>query len=39
VFLTGDEKWKITWIKGFGTPDQKPKRMKGTAGLAIKLAI
>ena len=37
AFLTGDEHWKITWIKGFGTPEQKPKKMKGTVGLAIKL--
>ena len=38
VLLTGDESWKITWIKGFGTPEQKNlKRMKGTMGLAIKL--
>ena len=36
VLLTRDESWKITWIKGFGTPEQKPKRMKGTMGLAIK---
>jgi hypothetical protein len=37
AFLTEDESWKITWIKGFGTPEQKPKRMKATVGLAIKL--
>jgi len=37
VSLTGDEDWKIKWIKGFGTPDQTPKRMKATMGLAIKL--
>jgi len=37
AFLTGDQGWKIRWIKGFGTPDQKPKKMKGTSGLAIKL--
>lgn len=37
ALLTGDKKWRITWIKRFGTPDQKPKKMKGTAGLAIKL--
>ena len=39
AFLTGDKRWEITWIKGFGTPDQKPKRMKGTVGLAIKLKM
>lgn len=37
AFLTEDEGWKITWIKGFGTPEQKPKKMKSTVGLAIKL--
>ncbi len=37
AFLTEDKSWKITWIKGFGTPEQKPKRMKATVGLAIKL--
>jgi predicted metal-binding protein len=35
AFLTGNEKWKITWIKGFGTDDQVPKKSKGTLGLAI----
>jgi hypothetical protein len=39
VLLTGDKNWKITWIKGFGTPEQKPKRMKATMGLAIKLKV
>ena len=37
VLLTGDKNWKITWIRGFGTPEQKPKRMKATMGLAVKL--
>lgn len=37
VLLTGDSGWKITWIKGFGTPDQKPKKMKATVGLSIQL--
>jgi predicted metal-binding protein len=36
-FLTGDRAWKITWIKGFGTNDQTPKRFKGVSGLAINL--
>jgi hypothetical protein len=35
--LTGDKAWRITWIKGFGTPDQTPKRFKGTAALAVRL--
>ena len=39
VFLTGDENWKIRWIKGFGTSDQKPKKMKGTVGLALSLNL
>jgi len=38
AFLTEDERWQITWIKGFGTPEQRPKRMKATVGLAIKLS-
>lgn len=37
--LTADESWKITWIKGFGTSEQIPKKMKGTVGLAIKLKV
>jgi hypothetical protein len=37
VLLTGDKSWKITWIKGFGAPEQKPKRMKATVGLAITI--
>lgn len=37
ALLTGDRAWKITWIKGFGTPDQKPKKMKATVGLAVRL--
>ena len=37
ALLTGDGDWKITWIKGFGTPDQKPKKMKATVGLALRL--
>jgi predicted metal-binding protein len=36
-FLTGDPTWKITWIKGFGTEDQTPKKAKGNLGLAIKV--
>ena len=37
AFLTGDDTWKITWIKGFGTEDQTPKKVKGTLGLAINV--
>jgi len=39
ALLTGDESWGIRWIKGFGTTDQKPKKMKGTVGLAISLHV
>lgn len=39
VLLTGDKDWRITWIKGFGTPEQRPKRMKATVGLAIKFPV
>jgi predicted metal-binding protein len=37
AFLTGDDTWKITWIKGFGTENQTPKKAKGNIGLAIKV--
>jgi len=37
ALLTGDETWKITWIKGFGTEGQTPKKSKGTMALAIRL--
>ena len=37
ALLTGDPSWIITWIRGFGTPDQKPKRFKGVAGLSLRL--
>ncbi len=37
ALLTGDRQWPIKWIKGFGSPDQTPKRAKGTCALAVKL--
>ncbi len=37
AMLTGNERWKITWIKGFGADTQTPKTFKGTVGLAIQL--
>jgi hypothetical protein len=36
-FLTGDNAWPITWIKGFGGPNQSPMQIKVTIALAIKL--
>jgi len=37
ALLTGDEKWKVNWIKGFGADTQTPKVWKATVGLAIQL--
>jgi len=37
AILTGDENWRITWIKGFGADTQTPRTFKGTLGLAISL--
>ena len=37
AMLTGNEDWKIRWIKYFGTPKQTPKRWKLTCGMAVKL--
>jgi len=37
ALLTGDEQWKINWIKGYGADTQKPKVWKATVGLAIQL--
>ncbi len=36
-FLTGDNAWPITWIKGFGGPNQSPMQIKVTIALAVKL--
>jgi hypothetical protein len=38
ALLTNDTGWIIKWIKGFGSPDQTPRRFKGTCALAIKLS-
>ena len=35
--LTGDPAWPITWIKGFGGPNQTPLQGKATVALAVKL--
>lgn len=37
ALLTGDNTWPITWIKGFGGPNQSPMKSKATIALAIKL--
>lgn len=37
AFFTGNDGWKIKWIKFTGTPRQTPKRWKTTGGLAVHL--
>ena len=37
ALLTGDNTWPITWIKGYGGPNQSPMQCKTTVALAIKL--
>jgi hypothetical protein len=37
ALCTGNDSWKIRWIKYSGTPRQTPKRWKNTAGLALRL--
>ena len=37
ALLTGDNTWPITWIKGFGSPNQPSMQIKVTVALAIKL--
>jgi len=37
ALLTGNDSWKIKWIKYTGTPRQTTKRWKTTAGLAVRL--
>ncbi len=37
ALLTGDAGWKLTWIRHFGLPQQRPKRWKYVEALAIKL--
>jgi hypothetical protein len=37
AFFTGNDGWKIRWIKYFGTPRQTTKRYKSTLGLAVRL--
>ena len=37
AFFSGNDGWKIKWIKFTGTPRQTPKRWKTTGGLAVRL--
>ena len=37
AFFTGNDRWKIKWIKFTGTPRQTPKRWKTTGGIAVRL--
>jgi hypothetical protein len=38
AFFTGNNSWKIKWIKYTGTHRQTPKRWKTTGGLAVRLS-
>jgi len=35
--LTGDARWKLSWLKHFGLPQQTPKKWKYVEALAVKL--
>jgi len=37
ALLTGDARWKLTWLKHFGLPQQSPKKWKYVEALAVKL--
>jgi hypothetical protein len=37
ALFTGNDDWKIKWIKYTGTPKQTPKQWKTTAGLTVRL--
>ena len=37
ALFTGNDDWKIKWIKFTGTARQRPKRWKTTGGLAVRL--
>ncbi len=38
ALLTGDPRWRITWLKHFGLPQQTPKKWKYVEAIAIKLS-
>jgi predicted metal-binding protein len=37
ALLTGDPRWRLTWLKHFGLPQQKPEKWKYVEALAVKL--
>jgi predicted metal-binding protein len=37
ALLTGDSRWRITWLKHFGLPQQTPEKWKYVEALAVKL--
>jgi predicted metal-binding protein len=37
ALLTGDPRWRITWLKHFGLPQQTPKKWKYVEAIAVKL--
>jgi hypothetical protein len=37
ALLTGDVRWRLTWLKHFGLPQQTPKKWKYVEALAVKL--
>jgi predicted metal-binding protein len=37
ALMTGDPRWRLTWLKHFGLPQQTPKKWKYVEALAVKL--
>ena len=37
ALLTGQQAWKLKWLKHFGFPQQSPKKWKYVEALAVKL--
>ncbi|MCX5900579.1 MAG: DUF2284 domain-containing protein, partial [Proteobacteria bacterium] len=37
ALLTGNPRWRLTWLKHFGLPQQTPKKWKYVEALAVKL--
>ena len=37
ALLTGDPRWRLTWLKHFGLPQQTPEKWKYVEALAVKL--
>jgi len=38
ALLTGDPRWRISWLKHFGLPQQTPKKWKYVEAIAVKLS-